>query len=183
MMGAPSLLPPLPSWQVNSLRFNAFDSVLVSGGYDRCVKAWDCRSNSYDPIQVQRSAGQGRAAQGSAGQRRQPLLLLPLVSHCARLLGSCQPAARRQTPGTRAGCTHSGARCGRYRYRRALSFLAGAWDPSMLSPLSGGVVPQQAAQLCQRGCVEASGSGWPPRVLRRLKTKGLTKEVNHRFLV
>jgi len=38
--------------QVNAVRFNHTDAALVSGGYDRSVKIWDCRSNSMDAMQV-----------------------------------------------------------------------------------------------------------------------------------
>jgi hypothetical protein len=32
----------------------ASDEVLISGGHDQCVKIWDCRSRSIDPIQIMR---------------------------------------------------------------------------------------------------------------------------------
>jgi WD40 repeat protein len=38
--------------QINSVKFNEQGAALVSGGYDRSVRAWDCRSNRFDPIQV-----------------------------------------------------------------------------------------------------------------------------------
>jgi mitogen-activated protein kinase organizer 1 len=28
------------------------DSLLVTAGYDQCVKVWDCRAKTYDAIQV-----------------------------------------------------------------------------------------------------------------------------------
>ena len=31
-------------------------SILVTGGYDRAVKVWDCRSRSFDPVQVMQDA-------------------------------------------------------------------------------------------------------------------------------
>lgn len=34
------------------MKFNEFDSVVVSAGYDRSVRAFDCRSQSTEPIQV-----------------------------------------------------------------------------------------------------------------------------------
>lgn len=40
------------SFQVNAVKFNAYASVVVSAGYDRSVRAWDCRSHSAEPIQV-----------------------------------------------------------------------------------------------------------------------------------
>ena len=39
-------------FQINSVKFNEQAAALVSGGYDRSVRAWDCRSNRFDPIQV-----------------------------------------------------------------------------------------------------------------------------------
>lgn len=33
------------------------DSVLVTGGYDRAVKVWDCRSRAYEAVQVMKDAG------------------------------------------------------------------------------------------------------------------------------
>ncbi|CAI8047078.1 WD repeat domain-containing protein 83 [Geodia barretti] len=38
--------------RVNSVKFNDDSTVIVSGSYDSSVRAWDCRSRSYDPIQV-----------------------------------------------------------------------------------------------------------------------------------
>ena len=32
--------------------YAANDDVLVTAGYDQCVKVWDCKSRSIDPIQV-----------------------------------------------------------------------------------------------------------------------------------
>lgn len=37
---------------MNSVKFNEYSSVVVSTGYDRSVRAWDCRSHSTEPIQV-----------------------------------------------------------------------------------------------------------------------------------
>ena len=37
--------------KVNAVSFAADDTVLVTGSYDRSVRVWDCRSNSWDPIQ------------------------------------------------------------------------------------------------------------------------------------
>jgi len=38
---------------VNAVSFlGPTDDVIVSAGYDNCVKIWDCRSRSVDPIQV-----------------------------------------------------------------------------------------------------------------------------------
>lgn len=34
------------------MKFNEYGSVAVSAGYDRSVRAWDCRSHSTEPIQV-----------------------------------------------------------------------------------------------------------------------------------
>lgn len=34
------------------MKFNVYDSVVVSAGYDQSVRAWDCRSHSTEPIQV-----------------------------------------------------------------------------------------------------------------------------------
>ncbi len=34
------------------MTYAAGDDVLVSAGYDQCVKVWDCKSRSIDPIQV-----------------------------------------------------------------------------------------------------------------------------------
>jgi hypothetical protein len=41
--------------QINSVKFNEFAAAIISGGYDRSVRAWDCRSHSMEPIQVQPS--------------------------------------------------------------------------------------------------------------------------------
>lgn len=38
--------------EVNAVKFNEYSSVVVSAGYDRSVRAWDCRSHSTEPIQV-----------------------------------------------------------------------------------------------------------------------------------
>lgn len=40
------------SSQVNAVKFNDYASVVVSAGYDRSMRAWDCRSHSTEPIQV-----------------------------------------------------------------------------------------------------------------------------------
>ncbi|GFZ14644.1 transducin/WD40 repeat-like superfamily protein [Actinidia rufa] len=37
---------------VNAVKFNEYASVVVSAGYDRSVRAWDCRSHSTEPIQI-----------------------------------------------------------------------------------------------------------------------------------
>ena len=34
------------------MKFNEYGSVVVSAGYDRSLRAWDCRSQSTEPIQV-----------------------------------------------------------------------------------------------------------------------------------
>jgi mitogen-activated protein kinase organizer 1 len=34
------------------VKFNEYNAVVVSAGYDRTVRAFDCRSQSSDPIQV-----------------------------------------------------------------------------------------------------------------------------------
>lgn len=34
------------------MKFNEHNAVVVSAGYDRTVRAFDCRSQSSDPIQV-----------------------------------------------------------------------------------------------------------------------------------
>lgn len=39
-------------YQVNAVKFNDYSSVVVSAGYDRSVRAWDCRSHSTEPIQA-----------------------------------------------------------------------------------------------------------------------------------
>nr|CAD1836819.1 unnamed protein product [Ananas comosus var. bracteatus] len=40
------------SIKVNSVKFNEYNSVVVSAGYDRSVRAFDCRSQSAEPIQI-----------------------------------------------------------------------------------------------------------------------------------
>lgn len=37
---------------VNAVKFNEYSSVVVSAGYDQSLRAWDCRSQSTEPIQV-----------------------------------------------------------------------------------------------------------------------------------
>jgi hypothetical protein len=34
------------------VKFNEYNAVVVSAGYDRTVRAFDCRSQNNDPIQV-----------------------------------------------------------------------------------------------------------------------------------
>lgn len=34
------------------MKFNEYDSVVISGGYDQSMRAWDCRSHSTEPIQA-----------------------------------------------------------------------------------------------------------------------------------
>lgn len=34
------------------MKFNDYASMVISAGYDRSVRAWDCRSQSTEPIQV-----------------------------------------------------------------------------------------------------------------------------------
>ncbi|RVX17185.1 WD repeat domain-containing protein 83 [Vitis vinifera] len=38
--------------EVNAVKFNEYASVVVSAGYDRSLRAWDCRSHSTEPIQI-----------------------------------------------------------------------------------------------------------------------------------
>ncbi|KAJ4814114.1 WD-repeat protein [Rhynchospora pubera] len=38
--------------EVNSVKFNEYNAVVVSAGYDRSVRAFDCRSQSTEPIQI-----------------------------------------------------------------------------------------------------------------------------------
>ncbi|XP_060184189.1 uncharacterized protein LOC132613909 isoform X2 [Lycium barbarum] len=38
--------------QVNAVKFNEYASVVVSAGYDKSLRAWDCRSRSTEPIQI-----------------------------------------------------------------------------------------------------------------------------------
>eukprot|EP00005_Dracoamoeba_jomungandri_P004289 CAMPEP_0174259152 /NCGR_PEP_ID=MMETSP0439-20130205/8028_1 /TAXON_ID=0 /ORGANISM="Stereomyxa ramosa, Strain Chinc5" /LENGTH=234 /DNA_ID=CAMNT_0015342943 /DNA_START=112 /DNA_END=813 /DNA_ORIENTATION=- len=38
--------------RTNCITFNEQCSVLVTGGYDKHVKIWDCKSRNYDPIQI-----------------------------------------------------------------------------------------------------------------------------------
>ncbi|XWS44797.1 hypothetical protein CRYUN_Cryun15aG0079300 [Craigia yunnanensis] len=37
---------------VNVVKFNEYASVVVSAGYDRSLRAWDCRSRSTEPIRI-----------------------------------------------------------------------------------------------------------------------------------
>ncbi|CAI9292791.1 unnamed protein product [Lactuca saligna] len=37
---------------VNAVKFNKYSSVVVSAGYDRSLRAWDCRSHSTEPIRI-----------------------------------------------------------------------------------------------------------------------------------
>lgn len=37
--------------RVNAVCFNSEDTLLVTGGDDKCVKVWDCKSRSVDAIQ------------------------------------------------------------------------------------------------------------------------------------
>lgn len=37
---------------MNAVKFNEYASVVVSAGYDRSLRVWDCRSQSTEPIQV-----------------------------------------------------------------------------------------------------------------------------------
>lgn len=37
---------------VNAVAFGAGGDVVVTAGYDQSLRVWDCRSNSFDPIQV-----------------------------------------------------------------------------------------------------------------------------------
>lgn len=37
---------------INCISFNFNDSLLITGSYDRTTKIWDCKSRSYDPIQI-----------------------------------------------------------------------------------------------------------------------------------
>ncbi|PRQ49247.1 putative transcription factor WD40-like family [Rosa chinensis] len=37
---------------VNAVKFNEYASVVVSAGYDQSLRAWDCRSQSTEPIQI-----------------------------------------------------------------------------------------------------------------------------------
>ena len=43
--------------RVNAVEFGAGCDVLVTGSYDRSVRVWDCRSNSWDPIQTMEDFG------------------------------------------------------------------------------------------------------------------------------
>jgi mitogen-activated protein kinase organizer 1 len=37
---------------INCLKFNEESTLIISGSYDSTVRVWDCKSRSYDPIQV-----------------------------------------------------------------------------------------------------------------------------------
>jgi len=37
---------------VNAVQFACNSALIVTAGYDRSVRCWDCRSNSFDPVQV-----------------------------------------------------------------------------------------------------------------------------------
>ncbi|CAI9285918.1 unnamed protein product [Lactuca saligna] len=37
---------------VNEVKFNEYAFVVVSAGYDRSLRAWDCRSHSTEPIRI-----------------------------------------------------------------------------------------------------------------------------------
>jgi mitogen-activated protein kinase organizer 1 len=38
--------------EVNAVKFNDSSSVVVSAGFDRSLRVWDCRSHSVEPVQV-----------------------------------------------------------------------------------------------------------------------------------
>lgn len=40
------------SYQVNAVKFNDSSAVVVSAGFDRSLRVWDCRSHSVEPVQV-----------------------------------------------------------------------------------------------------------------------------------
>jgi hypothetical protein len=42
--------------------YGAEDEVLVTGGYDQCVKVWDCRSKNHEAVQSMRAFKVGAAA-------------------------------------------------------------------------------------------------------------------------
>jgi len=42
--------------EVNCIRFNEENTVLVTGSYDKSVKVWDCKSNSQEAIQIMNEA-------------------------------------------------------------------------------------------------------------------------------
>ena len=46
----PTIRPPLCA--AAQVAYAANDDVLVSGGYDQCIKVWDTKSRSFDPIQT-----------------------------------------------------------------------------------------------------------------------------------
>ncbi|XP_023741356.3 subtilisin-like protease [Lactuca sativa] len=37
---------------VNAVKFNEYSSIVVSAGYDRSLRAWDCKSHSTEPIRI-----------------------------------------------------------------------------------------------------------------------------------
>ena len=39
-------------YQVNAVKFNDSSAVVVSAGFDRSLRVWDCRSHSVEPVQV-----------------------------------------------------------------------------------------------------------------------------------
>ncbi|KAH0775962.1 hypothetical protein KY290_007373 [Solanum tuberosum] len=38
--------------EVNAVKFNEYASVVVSAGYDKSLRVWDCKSRSTEPIQI-----------------------------------------------------------------------------------------------------------------------------------
>ena len=51
---------------VNTVKFNRDNTIVVTGGYDKCVKVWDCRSQAMDAIQV--GKGSRRCGEGEGGE-------------------------------------------------------------------------------------------------------------------
>ncbi|XP_003390666.1 PREDICTED: WD repeat domain-containing protein 83-like [Amphimedon queenslandica] len=41
---------------INCVKFNEESSVIITGSYDSTVRVWDCKSRTYDPIQVMEEA-------------------------------------------------------------------------------------------------------------------------------
>nr|KAJ0190063.1 hypothetical protein LSAT_V11C800446340 [Lactuca sativa] len=37
---------------VNAVKFNEYSSIVISAGYDRSLRAWDCRSHNTEPIRI-----------------------------------------------------------------------------------------------------------------------------------